>query len=184
MVTLPQLWLPILLSAIVVFIASSIIHMVLKYHAGDFKQLPDEDAVRAALRVPPGDYSIPYAGSMEAMKDPVYAAKMEEGPVGFLTIVPTGSWNVGRNLGMWFVYCIVVSLVAAYITGRAIGPGADYLTVFRFAGTTAFAGYALALWQHVIWYGRSVGSTVRNTIDGLVYALLTAGVFGWLWPAF
>lgn len=182
MVTLPALWLPILLATILVFIASTVIHTLLKYHAGDFKRLPDEDAVRAALRVPPGDYAIPYAGSMDAMKDPTYVQRMQEGPVGFLTIVPSGSWNMGKNLGMWFAYCLVVTIVAAYVAGRAVGPGVQYLEVFRFVGTTAFAGYALALWQNVIWYGRGIGSTVRNTIDGLIYALLSAGVFGWLWP--
>jgi hypothetical protein len=182
MVPLPALWLPILLSAILVFFASFLIHTVLKFHAGDYKRLPDEEAARAVLRVPPGDYSIPYAGGMDAMKDPVFVKKMEEGPVGFLSIMPSGGWNMGRSLGLWFVYCLVVSIVAAYLAGRAAGPGAEYLAVFRFIGTTAFAGYVLALWQNVIWFGRSVGPTVRNSIDGVIYALLTAGIFGWLWP--
>jgi hypothetical protein len=71
---------------------------------------------------------------------------------------------------------------AAYLASRALPPGAPYLEVFRFAGCTAFVGYTLALWQMTIWYRRALGTTIRSTIDGLIYALLTAGVFGWLWP--
>jgi hypothetical protein len=54
--------------------------------------------------------------------------------------------------------------------------------VFRFAGTTAFIGYSVALWQMSIWYRRAWSTTIKATVDGLIYALLTAGVFGWLWP--
>jgi hypothetical protein len=107
---------------------------------------------------------------------------VKKGPVVLMTVFPSGGFNMGASLAMWFVYCLVVSVFAAYVTGRAIGPGAPYLSAFRFAGVTAFAGYALALWQNAIWYKRSTGTTVRNTIDGLVYALVTAGAFGWLWP--
>jgi hypothetical protein len=182
MTPLASLWLPILLSAVFVFIASSIIHMVLKYHATDRLRLPDEEALRAALHAPPGDYAVPYASSMAEMKEPAYAAKLAEGPVAFITVRPTGSWNMGSALAGWFVYCIVVSIFAAYIASRAIPPGGDYLAVFRFAGTMAFAGYGLAIWQNPIWAGGSVKATLKSTFDALIYAALTAGTFGWLWP--
>jgi hypothetical protein len=89
---------------------------------------------------------------------------------------------MGLSLTLWFLYCIVMGVFAAYVSGRALGPGAHYLSVFRFAGCTAFAGYALALWQNSIWYKRAWTTTLKSTFDGLVYALLTAGTFGWLWP--
>ena len=89
---------------------------------------------------------------------------------------------MGKNLVLWFLYSMVVGLFAAYIAGRALEPGAHYLQVFRFAGATAFVGYSLALWQMVIWYRRSWKTTLKSTIDGLIYGLLSAGVFGWLWP--
>jgi hypothetical protein len=181
---LTSLWLPILLSAIAVFIVSSIIHMVLKYHANDFGPLPSEDAARDVLRVPAGHYVMPHAGSMQAMKDPAFVKRMEEGPVAFVTVRYPGGVGMGRQLGLWFAYCLVVSIVAAYIAGRALPPGGtEYLAVFRFVGAAAFAGYVLAGWQEVIWYGRSTSVAVKNTIDGLVFALVTAGMFGWLWPS-
>jgi hypothetical protein len=83
---------------------------------------------------------------------------------------------------LWFLYGIAVSVCAAYIAGRALPSGASYLQVFRFAGTTAFIGYSLALWQMSIWYRRSWVTTFKATVDGLIYGLLTAGTFGWLWP--
>jgi hypothetical protein len=184
MVTLMSLLLPILLSAILVFIASSIIHMFLGYHAGDYRAVPNEDAVRGALRdIPPGEFAIPYAGSMAAMKSAEFTEKMKAGPIVLMTVSPGQTPAMGRELTLWFVYCVVVSIFAAYIAGRALGPGAAYLDVFRFSGTVAFAGYALAQWQSTIWYRRSAMTSLKNTFDGLVYALLTAGVFGWLWPS-
>jgi hypothetical protein len=184
MIALTSLWLPILLSAVFVFIASSIIHMFLGYHADDFGPTPDEERVRDALRgIPPGDYVVPYAKGMDAMKTPEYTQKMQEGPAAFITVGPSGDWSMGRSLGLWFVYCLVVSHFAGYVAGRALGFDAHYLEVFRFAGATAFIGYAMALWQGVIWYRRSVRATLKSTFDGLIFALLTAGTFGWLWPS-
>lgn len=185
MVTLLSLWLPIVLASVVVFVASSVIHMFLGYHAGDYAPLPGEDSVGAALRsanVPPGDYTMPYAGSMKAMGTPEFMEKMNRGPVALLTVRRPGPLNMGKQLGAWFVFILVVSTFAAYVTSRAVGAGADYVTVFRFAGTTAFVAYALGTWSESIWFGRKWSTTLKNTVDGLVYAVLTAGVFGWMWP--
>ena len=66
--------------------------------------------------------------------------------------------------------------------GAAGGRATPYLTVFRIVGTVTFAGYALALAQYSIWYGRAWSITLKSMFDGLIYALLTGGVFGWLWP--
>lgn len=185
MTGLEALWLPILLSTVFVFIASSIIHMAPLWHRSDYPGVPNEEAARASLRalgLPPGEYMVPRASSMDEMKTPEFQAKMTEGPQVILTVLPNVTWQMGRTLGLWFVYCLVVSLFAAYVAGRALPPGAEYLDVFRFAGTAAFLGYTLALWQMWIWYSRSGSMTAKSTLDGLIYALITAGVFGWLWP--
>ncbi len=183
---MPSLWLPILLSAVIVFVASSIIHMVLAYHRTDFGKMPDEDKVIEALRpfdIPPGDYVLPCAGSPKRMSDPEFIDKMTQGPVAFLTVMKSGPPSMTGSLILWFLYAVVVGIFAAYIAGRALDPGADYLAVFRFAGCTAFLGYGLALLQNSIWYKRSWSSTLKSMFDSLVYGLLTAGTFGWLWPA-
>jgi hypothetical protein len=185
MVAVTSLWLPILLSAVLVFVVSSVIHMLTPWHKGDVRGVPREADALAALRplkIPPGDYAMPHAGSMEAMKRPEFLAKMNEGPVVFMTVRPNGDVSMTGSLVQWFVYSIVVSVFAGYVAGAALGPGAPYLDVFRFAGTTAFAGYALALAQNSIWWKRGWGMTLRSMIDGLVYACVTAGAFGWLWP--
>ncbi len=186
MVPILSLWLPILLSAVAVFVVSSIIHMVLPYHRSNFKKLPSEDAVMTALReyqVTPGEYAMPYAGSSQAMGSEEYLAKTKEGPVGLLTIVPSGPPAMGKSLVLWFLYSILVGIFAAYIAGQALTPGVEYLKVFQFAGCTAFACYSVALLQDSIWFHRSWSITLKFAFDGLVYALVTAGVFGWLWPS-
>ena len=185
MVPLLSLWLPILLSAVFVFLVSSFIHMALPIHRNDYRKLDREDdflALARSLAISPGDYVVPRAGSMKAMKDPAFVAKWKQGPIVFMTVLRAEQAGMGASLVGWFVYSLVISVFAGYIAGRALVPGAHYLEVFRFAGATAFLGYAAALWQNKIWYKRSTGTVVRLTVDGLVYALVTAGTFGWLWP--
>ncbi len=185
MVPVMSLWLPILLSAVIVFFMSFVFHMVLAYHHSDYSRLPAEDETMEAMQkfnIPPGDYMVPCPGGPKQMKDPAFLEKLKKGPVAVMTVMPNGPFSMGTSLIQWFIYCLVVGVFAAYVTGRALAPGTPYLSVFRFAGCTAFAGYALALWQDSIWYKRKWSTTIKNTFDGLVYALLTAGTFGWLWP--
>jgi hypothetical protein len=184
MTGLSALWLPILVSAVLVFVASSLIHMVSPWHKGDYPRMANEDQVMDALRpfaIPPGDYFFPRPLSRDDMKSASFAEKMKRGPVVVMTVMPA-YMSMARNLSLWFVYLVVTGVFAAYIAGRALPPGTHYLQVFRFAGATAFIGYALALWQMSIWYHRSWATTIKSTVDGLIYALLTAGTFGWLWP--
>lgn len=184
MVTLASLWLPVLLSAVIVFVASSVIHMALPWHSKDFRTLPAEDEALDALRklsLEPGDYAAPMASSMAEMQSDEYKARIDRGPQVMLTVLSPGN-SMTRNLVKWFGYLIVVAIFSGYVAGTMLGPAADYLAVFRVTSTVAFVGYALAVWQGFIWYSRGLGYTIRTTIDGLVYALLTGGVFGWLWP--
>lgn len=183
MVSLAALWLPILLSAVLVFVASSIIHMATRWHANDFSRLTAEDAVMDALRpfnLPPGDYVAPLPESMAHMSSPEFKSKQARGPSFLLTVL--GESSMPRNLVKWFVYSIVVAAIAAYVASIALPAGSPYMTVFRVTSTVALAGYVLALWQSWIWYSRGLGYMVRTSIDGLIYALLTGGVFGGLWP--
>ena len=185
MTGLSQLMLPILLSAVFVFIVSSVIHMMLPFHKNDYPRVPNEDKVMDALRplgIPPGDYMLPRAESMQDMRSPAFAEKMKKGPVLMMTVMPSGQMGMGKNLVQWFIYSVVVGILGAYVAGRALPPGSPYLPVFRFVGVTAFCCYAVALWQASIWYRRSWTTTIKLTIDGLLYALVTAGTFGWLWP--
>jgi hypothetical protein len=185
MTELSDLWLPILLSAIFVFLASSIIHMVSPWHRSDYPKIPNEDRVREVLRplaIPPGDYMIPRPSSRGDLRSPEFAAKIRSGPVMVLTVMPNGPMSMGRNLSLWFVYCLAVNVFAAYITSHAVQLDAPYLEVFRFAGAAAFMGYVLALWQMSIWYRRSWLTTIKASVDGLIYACITAGTLGWLWP--
>jgi hypothetical protein len=185
MTALYSLWLPILLSAVIVFVASSLIHMVLPWHKSDYLRVPGEDKVMEVLRplaIPPGDYMIPRPSSTREMRSPEFAEKLNKGPVLIMTAWRNGPMPMATNLVLWFLYSVVVGIFAAYVTGRALPPGAPYLRVFQLTGVTAFIGYSVALWQMSIWYRRAWSTTIKATIDGLIYALLTGGTFGWLWP--
>lgn len=186
MVSLGALWLPIVLSAVVVFVASSILHMVLKYHRSDYSPLPGEENIQAAMRkegVTPGHYILPHCTDPKQMSEPAVKEKYEKGPVAFVTVMPSGVPSMGKSLLSWFVFCLVIGVFVAYLVSRTVDPGAEYLTVFRIAGTVAFLGYAGAAATDSIWKGMPWSITSKHIFDGLVYALLTAGVFGWLWPA-
>jgi uncharacterized membrane protein (DUF4010 family) len=116
------------------------------------------------------------------MQAPEFQEKLKQGPVLVMTVMPNGRMSMTGNLVQWFLYCVVVSFFAAYVASRALPGGTEYLRVFQLIGATAFVGYTLALYQMSIWYRRSWSLTVKSTVDGLIYGLLTAGTFGWLWP--
>jgi len=185
MITIASLWLPILLSAVIVFIASTIIHMGPFWHRGDYPRMPRETEVLNALRpfaIPPGDYFIPRAGGMQEMRSPEFKDKLNQGPVAVMTVMPNGMMSMQRNLLQWFVFLIVVGVFCAYIAGRTLPAGTSYRRVYQIVGATAFIGYVLALCELSIWYRRSWSLTAKAALDGLIYAALTGGTFGWLWP--
>lgn len=185
MVSLASLWLPILLSAVIVFVASSVIHMLLTYHRTDFRGFPKEAEMMEALRrfdLPPGDYIMPFCANPADMKSPEFQEKWKRGPLMMATVWKPGPIAMGGQLAQWFLFTIVVSVFAGYMASRALGPGAEYLRVSQIASTTAFLGYSLSHWGDVIWYKRNWMTAAKGTFDGIVYGLLTGGVFGWLWP--
>ncbi len=178
MVPIASLWQPVVLSAVIVFVASALIHMVLPYHRTDFGKLPAENDVLDALRkfnLPPGDYMVPRPAGPDDMKSAEFKDKLVKGPVMVMTVMKNGPMNMGSNLIQWFIYCLIVSGIAAYVAGRALGP-------LRFAGCTAFVAYSVGLWQNSIWYKQKWSTTIKNTFDGLIYGMLVGGTFGWLWP--
>ncbi|WP_257306179.1 hypothetical protein [Geothrix campi] len=184
-IPLAHLWLPIILSAVFVFVVSSLIHMVLKWHNSDYRALPNEDEVRAAIRKgspTPGQYVIPYCGDMKEMGKPEVQQKYTDGPVGFLMLGPNGTPNMGKALGLWFLYAVAVAFMAAYVASRTLAPGTHYLQVFRVVGAVSFLTYAGGSVQMGIWAGKPWRSVVKDLIDGLLYGLVSAGAFGWLWP--
>jgi hypothetical protein len=184
-VSLGALVLPIVLSAVVVFMLSSLIHMVLGYHASDYSKLPDEDAVRAAIRrAQPStkQYVIPHAGGMAEMKSAEFQQKMIEGPVAVLTIKPSGEVGMGKALGIWFVFTLVVSTFVAYVASATLPAGTGYLKVFQVVGTTTWLAYGFGQLPASIWMGKPWPIAAKEVFDGLIYGLFTAGVFGWLWP--
>jgi len=186
MTALSALWLPILISAVVVFVLSSIIHMTPLWHKTDYPRYPQEDRVMDALRplsMPPGDYFMPRPANTAEMRSPEFQEKMKRGPRVLMTIMPPWSGSMAKPLSLWFVYCLVVSVFAAFIAGSALHPGTPtFNAIAHYAGTTAFLGYTLALWQMSIWYQRAWSMTLKATFDGIIFALVTLAVFGWLWP--
>ena len=185
MTALSALWMPIILSAVLVFLVSSVIHMASPWHKTDFPRFPNEDKVLDALRplaIPPGDYFMPRAMSTKEMGSPEFVSRMNKGPVVLMTVMPNGVMSMARSLSMWFVYSLVIAFFAAYVASRALGAGATYLKVFRFVGVTVFLSYSAALWHVSIWYRRAWNLTIKATVDALIYAGLMAGAFGWLWP--
>ena len=185
MVSLVQLWLPIVLSTVFVFVASSILHMVLRFwHAPDCSGFSNEDEVGAALRkgnASAGMYLIPYC-QPEAMKEAATQAKFQQGPVGIIFLRRPGPMSMGAFLGQWAAYCLVVSLLAACLGIHTMGVGTPYKHVFGVVGLGAFMAYALGSVPNAIWWGHPWKSQVKHVIDGAIYAALTAGTFGWLWP--
>jgi len=185
MVSLTQLILAVVGSAVAVFIASSLIHMVFKWHNKDYRGLTNEDAARAVLKAGsagPGQYFIPHCADMKDMAKPEMQQKFVEGPVGMVVIRPSGAPKMGPQLAQWFVLSLVVAGVAAYVAARTVPFGASFLAVARVVSLVTFMAYATGGLTSAIWFGRPWGSALKDVLDAFIYGLVTAGVFGWLWP--
>jgi len=182
-VTLPMLWLPIVVSAVIVFIGSSLIWMALKYENAEWKRVEGEDNLREAVRklnlAVPGQYVFPH---MMGQGADLVAKKMEEGPVGILLLKKPGPFSMGASLLKAFVFYLVVGLFAAYVASHALSSGSDYLRVFQIVGPVAFMAYGFALVPEAIWFGRTWKSVCKGLVSALILCGLTAGTFGWLWP--
>ena len=184
MVSLAQLWMPILLAAVGVFVASSVIHMMLKWHNPDYRKLANEDEVRAAIRSSnpgPGQYMIPHCIGAD-MRNPEMQKKWAEGPNGFVNLMPARVPSMGPTLGMWFAVTLLVALGAGYLASRTVPAGASYLAVCRVVGVATFLAYACGGPINAIWYGKPWVSAAKEVLDAAIYAAVSACVFAWLWP--
>jgi len=184
MTAIAALWVPILVSAVLVFAASSVIHMAPLWHRNELPAPPDGDRLQDALRpfgLKPGEYMLPRMQSMKECNSPAFIEKLTRGPVLIMTVIANGPINMSRPLVQWFIFVVVVSMLTAYVAGATLAADASYLSVFRVAGTTAFIAYAAGVWPQSIWYSRPWCTTLKFTLDGLIYGLLTGGAFGWLW---
>lgn len=183
---LGHLWLPIVLSAVFVFIASSLINMLLKFwHVPDYHGFSNEDEVRAALRKgmgEPGMYNVPFC-TPERMKDPAMKQKLIEGPLAMVALKPGAPMNIGKSLGQWFVFCLGVSFVCACLGSAVLARGASSHLVFHTFALAGLLGHASGAFPDAIWWGHQWRSSFKYLIDGVVYALIIGGTFALLWPA-
>lgn len=176
-----ELWMPILVSSVIVFFMSAMVWMFLPWHKTDFKKSNDEETLRSALKGhAPGYYMVPYCTDPAELKNDEVARKYIDGPQGFITIVPNGLPNMAPKLILSFLYYLVVGVICAYFVTRTTNADASYLAVFRIAGATAWIAYGIAYIQDSVWFGRPWSLTIKSLFDALLYALLTGGVFGWL----
>lgn len=186
MISLVQLWLPILLSAVLVFFASSVLNMLLRFwHAPDYHGFSNEDEVSAAIRKGnpmPGLYGLPYC-TPDAMKNPQTQEKFKRGPVGMLALRPPGAMNMGATLAQWFGFCVLASLFCALLGMHTLVAGAPFAHVFHVVGLAALMGYAFGSIPNAIWWAHPWVVAIKHIIDGVIYALITAATFAWLWPA-
>lgn len=183
MIPIYMLWLPILFSTIAVMVASSVAYMVLPHHKADYGPVPDEEAVRGALRgAAPGLYNVPNVPSRDALKDPEFARKFEEGPLAFLTVLPNGVPNMGKATLQWVIYLLLVSATVAYIGSRSFARGAPFYLVFQVLGTVTFLAYGTALVRESVWYGRPWKDVWKNLADAFVFGAITGAIFAGLWP--
>jgi hypothetical protein len=179
-----ELWQPILLSAVLVFVASAFAHMVLPHHKTEWSAAPSTEALQALLRdAPPGQYAFPTAPNPKERGSAEWMKKWAEGPSGWLTVVPRGPMRMGRYLALSFLLNLVISFFTGYVAWRAFGGSAPhYRAVFRLVSSVGFMTYALAPAYDSIWYGRPWRTWLFGAADSVLYALVMGGAFGWLWP--
>ena len=181
-----SLWLPVLVAAIAVFLASSLVHMVLRWHHNDYQRIGNEDAVRAALREGgsgPGQYMTPWCEGMKAANQEPMLSKFREGPIATITLMKTGKPDMGPMLARWFLLNLVLAAAIGAIVLQVYGPGADPRYAGHLAGLITLLAYGAGSIQQSIWMGKVWSTTAKDLLDALIYGVVTALVFMWLWPA-
>lgn len=180
-----SLWLPVVVSAVAVWLTSALLHMALKYHRADYKRLPDEEAVGAALRADapaPGYYAIPYSVDPAEMKDPAVQERYRRGPVALIAVMRSGPPAMGKTLAQWLLFCLLVSFVTAYVARQTLTPATVGHVVMQITGAVAFVGYGFGAFPNSIWFGIPWSNALRALLDAAIYSLLTGAIFWWLWP--
>ncbi len=184
MAQVAQLWIPIVLSAVLVFVASSLIHMLFKWHNSEYGKLANEDAVRAAVRAgspAPGQYVLPFCREMKEMQSPEMQQKYVEGPVGFLVLRAPGAPKMGGFLVKWLIYNLVVAFLAGCLTLHMM-PAGNGSQAGLVAGSVSFLAYAGGSIPNAIWMGKPWTAALKELLDALIYGAVTAAAFTWLWP--
>jgi hypothetical protein len=189
-ITLADLWLPILVSAVAVWFAAALAWTILPHHKGDFKPLPNEDAAMSAVRnlaIPPGVYFFPHMKDCNKAKmDPVAREKFEKGPHGLLQVWPPDRFGkMGRNMILLFIFYIVVGVFIAYLATLASGGlprGSEFMQVFQFTGTAGIMAYCFGSIPIDICFGKPLRSILACLADGVAYGLITGAIFGAMWP--
>ncbi len=182
---LGSLWWQVLVATAAVFVVSALIHMVLRYHRSDYKQLPNEDAVAEVIRKggpAPGLYALPYCVDMSKMKDPAVQKKYADGPVGLLAVMRSGAPSMGKPLVLWAIFCFLITFTAAYVARHSLAPGAPHMTVARVTAAVAFAGYGLGQLPNSVWAAIPWSNTLRSIVDAIIYAIVTGVIFAMTWP--
>jgi len=183
MISLTQLWLPIVLGAVFVFAASSLVHMVFRWHTSDYRKLANEDEVRVALRkAAPGQYTVPHCLGPKEAQAPEMRQKFAEGPVAVLRVLPNGAPAMGKMLGQWFALNLLVCFLTAYIAAHTLAAGTAPMQVLRVTASIGFLAYAVGGLSEAIWMGKPWSATAKDLLDALIYGLAVGAAFAWLWP--
>ena len=184
-VSYSDLWLAILLAGVFCWLASAVIHMVIKHHNSDYKELSNEADVASALRAgnpAPALYTMPHCIDMKQMGEESMQKKFNDGPVAMISVMPNGMPAMGKSLGLQFAFFLLGAALIACLAASTISAGAEYMTVFKFVFLAAFLTYGWAEIPYSIWMGQPWANTARYLIDAVIYGAVTAGTFGWLWP--
>ena len=188
MVALSSLWLPIVLSAVATFMAGFVLWVVLPHHKSDWSPLPDEEATTSTLNaqsLAPGMYLVPHPGDdKNPQANPEWVAKVKASSPAYVVVLPQAQLlNMGPTLGKNFAYLLLMGFFVAYVAAAALPMGTDYLKVFQVTGAAALLGHSMGAFPKAIFWGWTRSAVAKEFMDGVVYALVTAGVFGWLWPS-
>ena len=179
------LWLPILLCAVLVFVASSLIHMVIRWHVSEYRKLANEDAVRDVMRAgspTPGMYFIPWCPDHKEMKKPEVLKKFEEGPIAMVTVRANGLPKMGGALGGWFVYTLIVAALATYVACTGLAPGAAFGSVFCVVGLVSFMTFGGGSVQNGIWMGKPWSTVSKELLDAAIYGAINGATVAAMWP--
>ena len=179
---LAHLWLPIVASAVLLFVLSAASHMALPWRRNEWGRITESEALQASLEgLRPGLYAFPAAPDPKQQMTKEWRDRWAKGPSGWLTIAPRAPVDMGRNMALSVVAYLLVACLAAYVAWHALGPAPHGRAVFRLVGTLGFMSFGVGTVFESIWYHRPWRAYASDALDALLSGLVMAAAFAWLW---
>ncbi|HVR39786.1 MAG TPA: hypothetical protein VMU84_11880 [Thermoanaerobaculia bacterium] len=163
-----------ILGGIILFAWGAIAHMATPLGTIGLQPVPNEEAVRSALKnnIPnEGLYYFPAPDPKKPNDMEAHAAKMRSGPTGLLVYQPVGTIDFGKQLTIELLSDIIAALIAAILASMMVGSYGKRVLAITFLAVFAWMLLTVSYWN---WYHFTLGFALAELVTEIVGMFLAA----------